>query len=65
LLEKVDPQHQGQTDRRTTAPSRPRIVGSTSPGNSFHGTTASISAKNISRRVRRFLFAYSRSEKLA
>jgi hypothetical protein len=26
LLEKVDPQHRGQTDRRTAAPAGPRIV---------------------------------------
>ena len=65
LLKKVNPQHRGQPDRRTTPPAGPRIVRLHHPQQLRPRHHRLHLAKNNSRRVRRFLFAYFRSEKLA
>src|SRR5208282_1195121 len=57
LLKKVDRQHRGQTDRRTTAPSGPRIVRFHHPQQLLPRNHRVHLGQNISRRVRRFWFA--------
>ena len=63
LLQKVDPQHPLQTDRRPAALAL-RVERGRRSTSRDHGTTCSISAKNLSRRVCFFLPAYSACEKL-